>query len=72
MPVTEVEIEVYRQRRSTITQSLKRHYAQIARLREKIEDLESAQRRLDRTEVELFERYQRNRVSRPSPAATAP
>jgi hypothetical protein len=64
MPVTDVEIEVFRQRRATITQSLRRHYQQMARLRAKIEELENAQRRLDRCEVELFERYNATRRSR--------
>jgi len=57
MPVTDVEIEVYRQRRATIVRSLKRHYQQMTRLREKIDELENAQRRLDRCEVDLFKRY---------------
>ena len=63
MPVTDVEIEVYRQRRTTIVQSLNRHYRQMANLRAKIEELENAQRRLDRCEVELFKRYNANRRS---------
>lgn len=57
MPVTEIEIEVLRQRRDSIVQSLKRQYKQMARLQGKIEDLENAQRGLDRWEVELFERF---------------
>jgi hypothetical protein len=63
MPVTDVEIEIYRQRRASITQSLRGHYQRMAKLREKIEDLENAQRRLDRCEVELFERYNATRRS---------
>ena len=57
MPITDVEIEVHRQRRATIVQSLKRHNKQMVKLRAKIEELENAQRRLDRCEVELFKRY---------------
>jgi hypothetical protein len=71
MPVTDVEIEVFRQRRATITQSLRRHYQQMARLRAKIAELENAQRRLDRCEVELFERYNATRRSRAAGATRA-
>jgi hypothetical protein len=71
MPVTDVEIEVFRQRRASITQSLRRHYQQMARLREKIAELENAQRRLDRCEVELFKRYNATRRSRAAGATRA-
>lgn len=71
MPVTDVEIEIYRQRRATITQSLRGNYQRMARLRAKIEELENAQRTLDRCEVELFERYNATRLSRGSGAPSA-
>jgi hypothetical protein len=71
MPVTDVEIEVYRQRRASITQALRGHYQRMARLRAKIEELENAQRRLDRCEVELFERYNATRRSRATGATGA-
>ena len=71
MPVTDVEIEVYRQRRASITQSLRGLYQRMARLRAKIEELETAQRRLDRCEVELFERYNATRQSRATGATRA-
>jgi hypothetical protein len=71
MPVTDIEIEIYRQRRSTITQSLRGHYQRMARLRAKIEELENAQRTLDRCEVELFARYNATRQSRATGATRA-
>jgi uncharacterized membrane-anchored protein YhcB (DUF1043 family) len=61
MPVTDVEIEVHRQRRATIVKSLNRHYQQMVKLRAKIDELENAQRRLDRCEVELFKRFNATR-----------
>jgi hypothetical protein len=68
MPVTDVEIEVHRQRRATVVQSLARHYQQMGKLRAKIEELENAQRRLDRCEVELFQKYNATRRNCPTVA----
>ena len=71
MPVADIEIEVNRQRRASNIQCLKRHYKQMARLQAKIEELENAQRGLDRREVELFERYNATRRSRATGAGGA-
>lgn len=71
MPVRDIEIEIYRQRRAGLTKSLRRHYKQMAWLREKIADLEKAQRALDLCEVELFERYNATPRSLATRATTA-